>query len=207
LNNDGSEDLIMGAPVYSKLNALQNGAVFIQLAQSKSGKLPFRTINLEEKADLILNPPEEAVSSRFGHDITVLDLNQDGLKDIVVSAPSFGLQNITYQVFYSLFIKIDNSFCDLVMNIFIANKGHCVCLLWSTEQDIFGGAVNKNHLSENKILQSRMAIDQRRCQRRWPRRFDHQLAVRKHRLRPVRSRLGLVIEKVELLKCHRCGQT
>jgi glycosylphosphatidylinositol phospholipase D len=100
LNKDGSEDLVMGAPVYSKLNKLQNGAVFIQLAQNQSGKLPFKTINLEEKADFILNPPDEAVSSRFGHAVTVLDLNQDGVNDIVVAAPSFGLQTITYQVNY-----------------------------------------------------------------------------------------------------------
>ena len=46
MNNDGSEDLVMGSPTYSKLNALQNGAVFIQLAQNSNGKLPFQWLNM-----------------------------------------------------------------------------------------------------------------------------------------------------------------
>jgi glycosylphosphatidylinositol phospholipase D len=98
VNNDGSDDLIMGAPVYSKLNTLQNGAVFIQLANKETGKLPFQTINLEQSADYIMQPPNDTVSSRFGHSLTMLDLNQDGFNDLVVSAPSYGLQSLTYQV-------------------------------------------------------------------------------------------------------------
>jgi hypothetical protein len=68
------------------------------MSQNTTGKLPFKTINLEEKADFILSPPQDTVSSRFGHSLTTLDLNLDGFLDLVVSAPSFGLQNITYQV-------------------------------------------------------------------------------------------------------------
>ena len=44
-----------------------------------------------------LMPPPGTISSRFGHAVVVLDLNQDGFNDLIVSAPSFGLQNISYQ--------------------------------------------------------------------------------------------------------------
>ncbi len=117
VNNDGSDDLIMGAPVYSKLNALQNGAVFIQLAKEDTGKLPFQTVNLEKNSDYIIQPPSDTVSARFGHSLTMLDLNQDGFNDLAVSAPSFGLQSLSYQVCsLTRFIKIE---CDNKTVIFL----------------------------------------------------------------------------------------
>lgn len=98
LNKDGSDDVITSAPTYSQLNALQNGAVFIKFARNDTGKLPSENLDLEKQADIMLTPPAGTVSSRFGHAVVVIDINQDGFSDLVVSAPSYGLQDIKYQV-------------------------------------------------------------------------------------------------------------
>lgn len=99
LNNDNLDDLIIGAPVYSPLNQHQTGAVFIIMADPSSGSVPLKNLNVEREANLIINAPQESISGRFGHSIVVLDINLDGFKDLVISAPSHGLTNITYEVF------------------------------------------------------------------------------------------------------------
>ena len=96
LNNDQSEDLIIGAPVFSNKNSYQDGAVFVVLSIS-SGGLPYVNMNLEQSANMIIFPPNNTQKSRFGHQVIVLDLNQDGFLDYVISAPSYGLENITYE--------------------------------------------------------------------------------------------------------------
>jgi hypothetical protein len=96
LNNDQSEDLIIGAPVYSFSNSYQDGAVFVVLSIN-SGGLPYLNMNLEHSANLIILPPNNTEKSRFGHQVIVLDINQDGYLDYVISAPSFGLEDIKYE--------------------------------------------------------------------------------------------------------------
>lgn len=107
LNNDGFDDLVIGAPVYSETNKYQNGAVFVVLADS-SGSVPMMNINLEKNANSVIKPPEDSIRARFGHSVAVLDLNLDGYNDIVVSAPSYDLSNINYAVFINLFFSINN---------------------------------------------------------------------------------------------------
>ncbi len=96
LNQDGSEDLVLGAPTYSELNANQNGAVFIKYARD-NGQIPFQNLDLDKQADQVIKPPNDTISSRFGHSVIVIDLNLDGINDLVVSAPSYGLQSLTYK--------------------------------------------------------------------------------------------------------------
>lgn len=98
LNNDGLDDLVVGAPVYSELNKYQNGAVFVVFADPKSGSVPLQNLNLDKFANIVIKPPSDSVGGRFGHAVAVLDLNLDGYKDIVISAPSYDLRNINYEV-------------------------------------------------------------------------------------------------------------
>ena len=102
LNNDQMDDLIVSAPVYSKTNLYQNGAVYVLLRK----EIPIESLDIEKFADLIIDPPEDAVNSRFGHSVIVLDLNRDGFNDIVVSAPSYNLRNISYEVIEPILFEI-----------------------------------------------------------------------------------------------------
>jgi hypothetical protein len=103
INSDGSDDLIMGAPVYSQSSSYQNGKVFIKLSKNGS-PLPLENINLENDADIIINPPMMKNYSRFGHAVKLMDLNQDGYTDIIISAPSYNLDSIKYEVFNEYFV-------------------------------------------------------------------------------------------------------
>ena len=98
LNNDGFDDLIIGAPVYSKQNLYQNGIVYVVLANQKTGSVPLHNLNLEKSANLVINPPKDTIRGRFGHSISILDLNLDGFNDLIIAAPSHGLHNISYEV-------------------------------------------------------------------------------------------------------------
>ena len=123
INLDGADDLIMGAPVYSQSSSYQNGKVFIKL--SKNGSLlPLDNINLENDADIIINPPMMKNYSRFGHAVKVMDLNQDGYSDIIISAPSYNLDSIKYEVLKVYFILL----FQFLFAYFI--KGSNLCLLW-----------------------------------------------------------------------------
>ncbi|CAF0717792.1 unnamed protein product [Brachionus calyciflorus] len=97
LNKDGSDDLLIGAPVYSEVNSYQNGLVYGILSNNKTSNIPFANLNLETESSFKIFPPSDAVNSRFGHSIAILDLNLDGFKDIVISAPSYSLENIKYE--------------------------------------------------------------------------------------------------------------
>ena len=120
INNDRSLDLIMGAPVYSDVNIYQNGAVFVMLNQNGSG-LTLENVNVEKEADIIVRPPSGCTRSRFGHSTVVLDLNQDGVNDLVVGAPSFNLENIIYEVFRASFND-----CDLLFIYFFYLHIKCI---------------------------------------------------------------------------------
>ena len=105
VNSDGSDDLIMGAPVYSLTGSYQNGVVFIKLSNHDS-ILPLENIDLDHDADIIISAPLANKHTRFGHAVKVLDLNQDGYNDIVVSAPSYNLDSIKYEVPFRQFFLV-----------------------------------------------------------------------------------------------------
>lgn len=110
LNNDGFEDLVMGAPVYSNLNLYQNGIVFVVFADRSTGIVPLYNLNLEKSANLVIQPPLDSTRAKFGQSIAVLDLNLDGYKDLVVTAPSYDLNKIKYEVKIFLLL-IDVLYC------------------------------------------------------------------------------------------------
>ncbi|KAM7174267.1 phosphatidylinositol-glycan-specific phospholipase D [Macrochelys suwanniensis] len=92
LNQDGYEDLVVGAPGYSRLGHVQIGRVYI-VYSNRSG-LPPVNMDLDKEADQVLEGRQS--SGRFGSAIAVLDFNEDGVPDIAVGAPSVGSQHLTY---------------------------------------------------------------------------------------------------------------
>ncbi|XP_061202369.1 phosphatidylinositol-glycan-specific phospholipase D isoform X1 [Neopsephotus bourkii] len=93
LNQDGYEDLVVGAPGYSTLGRFQIGRVYVVYG-NQSG-LPPEDMDLDEKADQILQGHQP--SGRFGSALTVLDFNEDGVSDLAIGAPSVGSQFLTYK--------------------------------------------------------------------------------------------------------------
>ncbi|XP_025072196.1 phosphatidylinositol-glycan-specific phospholipase D isoform X1 [Alligator sinensis] len=93
LNQDGYEDLVVGAPGYSRLGWVQIGRVYI--IYSKQSGLPPVNMNLNKKADQVLEGHQP--SGRFGSAVSVLDFNEDGVPDLAVGAPSVGSQLLTYK--------------------------------------------------------------------------------------------------------------
>uniref|UniRef100_A0A7M4E7K4 Phosphatidylinositol-glycan-specific phospholipase D n=1 Tax=Crocodylus porosus TaxID=8502 RepID=A0A7M4E7K4_CROPO len=93
LNQDGYEDLVVGAPGYSRLGWVQIGRVYI--IYSKQSGLPPVNMNLNKVADQVLEGHQP--SGRFGSAVSVLDFNEDGVPDLAVGAPSVGSQLLTYK--------------------------------------------------------------------------------------------------------------
>ncbi|XP_015270212.1 PREDICTED: phosphatidylinositol-glycan-specific phospholipase D [Gekko japonicus] len=93
LNQDGYDDLVVGAPGYSKSGHIQIGRVYI--VYSNSSGLPSADLNLDQEANEILEGTK--VSGRFGSAVAVLDFNEDGVMDLAVGAPSVGSQALTYR--------------------------------------------------------------------------------------------------------------
>ncbi|XP_069709193.1 phosphatidylinositol-glycan-specific phospholipase D isoform X2 [Phaenicophaeus curvirostris] len=93
LNQDGYEDLVVGAPGYSTLGHIQIGRVYV-IYGNQSG-LPQEDMDLDWKADQILHGHQP--SGRFGSALAILDFNEDGVLDLAVGAPSVGSQFLTYK--------------------------------------------------------------------------------------------------------------
>ncbi|KAG8133372.1 hypothetical protein E2320_011213 [Naja naja] len=94
LNQDGYDDLVIGAPGYSQLGHIQLGRVYIVYG-NESG-LPHSNLDLDQEADEILEGTKP--SGRFGSAIAILDFNVDGILDLAVGAPSVGAWELSYRV-------------------------------------------------------------------------------------------------------------
>ncbi|XP_040288817.1 phosphatidylinositol-glycan-specific phospholipase D [Bufo bufo] len=92
LNNDGWEDLVVGAPGCSTLGHVQVGCVYI--IYSNDSGIPSDDMDLDKDADVLLRGFESA--GRFGSSVAVLDFNVDGHLDLAVGAPSVGSRQLTY---------------------------------------------------------------------------------------------------------------
>ncbi|PKU29469.1 phosphatidylinositol-glycan-specific phospholipase d [Limosa lapponica baueri] len=93
LNQDGYEDLVVGAPGYSMMGRVQIGRVYVVYG-NQSG-LPPEDMDLDGKADQVLQGHQP--SGRFGSALAVLDFNEDGVPDLAIGAPSVGSQFLTYK--------------------------------------------------------------------------------------------------------------
>ncbi|XP_039181371.1 phosphatidylinositol-glycan-specific phospholipase D isoform X1 [Crotalus tigris] len=92
LNQDGYDDLVVGAPGYSLVGHIQLGRVYIVYG-NESG-LPHSNLDLDQEADEILEGTKP--SGRFGSAIAILDFNVDGILDLAIGAPSVGSRELSY---------------------------------------------------------------------------------------------------------------
>ena len=84
-NGDGVKEVFIGAPGYSVPGVSEQGAVYltnINLTDDINYASPHLTL-------------EGEVYTRFGYSMEVLDINHDGIDDLVVSAPAYGHSNVT----------------------------------------------------------------------------------------------------------------
>uniref|UniRef100_A0A8C0W7D0 Phosphatidylinositol-glycan-specific phospholipase D n=1 Tax=Castor canadensis TaxID=51338 RepID=A0A8C0W7D0_CASCN len=93
LNQDGHNDLVVGAPGYSHTGHFQVGRVYIIYGNDLG--LPPVDLDLDKEAHGILEGFQP--SGRFGSSLAVLDFNKDGVPDLAVGAPSVGSEQLTYK--------------------------------------------------------------------------------------------------------------
>ncbi|KAK3086673.1 hypothetical protein FSP39_021738 [Pinctada imbricata] len=107
-DKDGNEDLVIGAPFYGEDENPYMGRVFVVYSSERG--LPsdyleyvYTTTNLNNLTlgfNRILSGPP-AKQSRFGFSLTVLDMNEDGILDLAVGAPSFSSDDpLSYNMKY-----------------------------------------------------------------------------------------------------------
>ncbi|CAG5121091.1 unnamed protein product, partial [Candidula unifasciata] len=96
LNQDGNEDVVIGAPGFFSAVNQKTGMVFILFGTDNGLNLTSR--DLTQLADVMIPGPEDphGAYSQFGSSLAILDIDKDGSLDIAVGAPSFGSVNLTY---------------------------------------------------------------------------------------------------------------
>ncbi|XP_077994354.1 phosphatidylinositol-glycan-specific phospholipase D-like [Glandiceps talaboti] len=92
INNDDFMDLVIGAPGHSMDNNYQQGRVYI-IHGSATG-LPLVNKDLNHKAYMVLDGVK--VNGKFGSAVQVVDMNCDGVNDLVISAPTVNSDKLTY---------------------------------------------------------------------------------------------------------------
>ncbi|XP_019523713.1 PREDICTED: phosphatidylinositol-glycan-specific phospholipase D [Hipposideros armiger] len=93
LNQDGHDDLVVGAPGYSRPGHIHVGRVYLIYGNDLG--LPPIDLDLDEEAHGVLEGFQP--SGRFGSALAVLDFNKDGMPDLAVGAPSVGSDQLTYK--------------------------------------------------------------------------------------------------------------
>ncbi|CAF2590613.1 unnamed protein product [Rotaria sp. Silwood2] len=89
-NNDNLIDLVISASDYYNLGCSQGGRVFIIYGKKDQPLIPEHNISIiEQIADQTLISPD-CDGDRFGTGLAILDWNNDGFNDLVVSSPSHG---------------------------------------------------------------------------------------------------------------------
>nr|XP_022316784.1 phosphatidylinositol-glycan-specific phospholipase D-like [Crassostrea virginica] len=97
IDGDGNTDVAIGAPGFSKKENMMAGRVYV-LYNMKNGFPQHYLFDKEDINNLTLGynrifDGEEKIRSRFGSALTLLDVNLDGMVDLVVGASSYGNTN------------------------------------------------------------------------------------------------------------------
>jgi hypothetical protein len=102
VNNDGYNDVIIGAPGQSYdsatlTNSASAGAVYIYYGVASPGEIDFAN------PSQVIFSPGAAANSSFGYSCVVIDYNGDGKQDLVVGAPYRDLGGTDRGVVYSYY--------------------------------------------------------------------------------------------------------
>ncbi len=93
LDNDGRQDLVMGAPGYGTDGHPLRGAVYVASGRTTIG--PYQESDPSKEEDCI-----ELVGSedggRFGWSLATVDINADGIDDIAIAAPTTGSRDLSF---------------------------------------------------------------------------------------------------------------
>ncbi|XP_029446629.1 phosphatidylinositol-glycan-specific phospholipase D [Rhinatrema bivittatum] len=139
LNQDGYDDLVIGAPGYSTLGRVQVGRLYI--VYSNESGLPPRNMDLDEGADARLQGFQP--SGRFGSAVAALDFNADGVMDLAVGAPSVGSGHLQYVGSVYVYFGTRYKNVSAKPNVTITCKTTYCNLGWSLlAADINGDGVN-----------------------------------------------------------------
>lgn len=95
LDNDGGEDLIIGAPGYQEQGRQHQGCIFFFYDMAS---LQTRVENLPR-----ICAQENDIYGRFGHSIATLDVNEDGHLDLIVGSSRRGTETLKYHGSISIF--------------------------------------------------------------------------------------------------------
>ena len=117
LNNDNIDDLVIGAPGFGNFGTPEQGSLFVVPGNSSYSSGSNFTLS---SPNLVGNFTHD----RFGEAIAILDLNLDGVNDLVVAAPTTNAQTLQYigQLFvYFGDVENPNKFFDTNLNFISAN--------------------------------------------------------------------------------------
>jgi len=95
-NYDGIPDIVMGAPGYWVPGSPHSGAVVIEFGQKSTKGIKQTPINFDQGSNQRMVFKGTEGGARFGTAVAVVDLNCDGLDDLVVSAPSSSWSTLNY---------------------------------------------------------------------------------------------------------------
>ena len=95
IDQDGNDDLLVGAPGYQELGSRAVGCVLVYTSWTEGSDNDFQTKICEDD----INVPDSQIYmhhySRFGHSVTTFNWNSEG-QALIVGAPSSGSETIDY---------------------------------------------------------------------------------------------------------------
>lgn len=114
IDGDGNEDLLIGAPGHVPKGSHSQGCVYglTNWHHIQDGM----EVDLDMQADIKLCSSGQFVYERFGQSISTVDINKDGIKDIIVGSPSAGTDSTEYHGLVHVFQGEMNQDNKIVFN-------------------------------------------------------------------------------------------
>ncbi|ELU17925.1 hypothetical protein CAPTEDRAFT_196848 [Capitella teleta] len=109
VNNDGLDDLIIGAPDYGESGSVDG--------------FPSVNSSIDEVADKKLIGIQE--NGRFGTALAIVDLNADGVNDLAISAPTIGSGSLQYHGVVYIFYGTQTELSDIPSVTYVCQERYC----------------------------------------------------------------------------------